>query len=531
LEKPKWKPPPVVRAPTPDEDDEIKGGEKVKDEGEGEKIGVEGSARSGGVAGESVDETTKEAVGGSAEAAQSGEGGEEGASEAVDPAEEERQRRANIAARMAKLGGARVGMAPPMFGAKPPVPAKKPSLPMKRESLDGGSAAPAKVEEKASEQVNAPVIESQTTEEPGSIKKEAETGAPPQEHKSTTESVDTPSLPGSRTPTSMPVPAGPRRAAPPRKKAAKTPTPPAAQAHAVAEGDEAPEDVLPETKEAVSLSDKGAVAGTVTAETTVEPEPEPAEEPAKVEEEPKMVAEVLVSELKAVPEGSYPEATEEITKLEKLENEAVDAHNEEGGAGLTTGEEREEEHHAEPALDEEVGNNEPRTASVEDTDHGIEQEPASEPQSEAPEPEPENEPEIAPEPAPAAEEHGEQDEAEEEEAARRKRIAEKLEKMGGFNPFAARSTPPRVHSREGTNVEGTDTPASGSGLAKEEAVDDMAAVPGQEGEEEEVPKAYVPAPKRQSTAGSVRREVIPVPEAQEQEHGTKKEEKEYEDGE
>jgi hypothetical protein len=36
-----------------------------------------------------------------------------------DPEEEERQRRAAIAARMARLGGARVGMAPPIIGKKP----------------------------------------------------------------------------------------------------------------------------------------------------------------------------------------------------------------------------------------------------------------------------------------------------------------------------------------------------------------------------------------------------------------------------
>jgi hypothetical protein len=39
----------------------------------------------------------------------------------ADPEEEERQRRANIAARMARLGGARLGMAPTVLGKKPPV--------------------------------------------------------------------------------------------------------------------------------------------------------------------------------------------------------------------------------------------------------------------------------------------------------------------------------------------------------------------------------------------------------------------------
>ena len=42
-----------------------------------------------------------------------------------DPEEEERQRRAALAARMARLGGARVGMGPPIFGRKPDVPPKK----------------------------------------------------------------------------------------------------------------------------------------------------------------------------------------------------------------------------------------------------------------------------------------------------------------------------------------------------------------------------------------------------------------------
>ena len=49
----------------------------------------------------------------------------------VDPEEEERQRRAAIAARMARLGGARVGMGPPVFGKKPTPPRKKPSLDVK----------------------------------------------------------------------------------------------------------------------------------------------------------------------------------------------------------------------------------------------------------------------------------------------------------------------------------------------------------------------------------------------------------------
>lgn len=56
-------------------------------------------------------------------AAEEGEADAAAADEPKDPEEEERQRRAAIAARMARLGGARVGMGMPVFGMKPPVPA------------------------------------------------------------------------------------------------------------------------------------------------------------------------------------------------------------------------------------------------------------------------------------------------------------------------------------------------------------------------------------------------------------------------
>jgi hypothetical protein len=42
----------------------------------------------------------------------------------LDPDEEERQRRAAIAARMARLGGMKVGMGPPIFGRKPEIKPK-----------------------------------------------------------------------------------------------------------------------------------------------------------------------------------------------------------------------------------------------------------------------------------------------------------------------------------------------------------------------------------------------------------------------
>lgn len=105
-EKPKWKPPPVVQRVEPiggedeDDDEDKKGKERVKEDEE---------ARSP-PAGE-------EAEGG-------GEVQEKGEDE-PDPEEEERQRRAALAAKMARLGGARVGMGPPIFGKKPDIPPKK----------------------------------------------------------------------------------------------------------------------------------------------------------------------------------------------------------------------------------------------------------------------------------------------------------------------------------------------------------------------------------------------------------------------
>lgn len=114
-EKPKWKPPPVVQRVAP------VGGEDPDEPAKPPSMPVlvpaapdsEG-ARSPGSADEEKKEETKEEAG--EELMEEGE---------PDPQEEERQRRAALAARMAKLGGARVGMGPPIFGKKPDIPPKK----------------------------------------------------------------------------------------------------------------------------------------------------------------------------------------------------------------------------------------------------------------------------------------------------------------------------------------------------------------------------------------------------------------------
>ena len=97
-EKPKWKPPPVV-SPPPADDDETDEPHQSTAAPETEPDAHEHKQTEEGEQAEKQDEGEAE----------------------PDPEEEERQRRAAIAARMARLGGARVGMAPPVFGRKPDI--------------------------------------------------------------------------------------------------------------------------------------------------------------------------------------------------------------------------------------------------------------------------------------------------------------------------------------------------------------------------------------------------------------------------
>lgn len=110
-EKPKWKPPPVVSPPA--------------DEDGSEPASIPAERPTSPPA--DVTQASEVADGAPPQSVEA-EGGDEVAKE-PDPEEEERQRRAAIAARMARLGGARVGMAPPIFGRKPDVPPKKVETP------------------------------------------------------------------------------------------------------------------------------------------------------------------------------------------------------------------------------------------------------------------------------------------------------------------------------------------------------------------------------------------------------------------
>lgn len=114
-EKPKWKPPPKpVNSPSPTE-------EKAP-------VDFEAVIRSPPPDIESTETPTEKHT-------EPAEQGDEGGESKEDPEEEERQRRAAIAARMQRLGGARIGMAPPVIAPKPP--ARRASVPKEEEVKPG----------------------------------------------------------------------------------------------------------------------------------------------------------------------------------------------------------------------------------------------------------------------------------------------------------------------------------------------------------------------------------------------------------
>jgi hypothetical protein len=103
-DKPKWKPPPKVVSPPEDNEGDLVASTSPE------------SVKPPPVRSSTDEALPSPAIEGEGKAE---EDEEEAATGDPDPEEEERQRRAAIAARMARLGGARVGMAPPVFGKKP----------------------------------------------------------------------------------------------------------------------------------------------------------------------------------------------------------------------------------------------------------------------------------------------------------------------------------------------------------------------------------------------------------------------------
>ncbi|THU90982.1 hypothetical protein K435DRAFT_759714 [Dendrothele bispora CBS 962.96] len=398
VEKPKWKPPPQVARASADDDDD-------NDEHDGEVSKKE----EGGVRGRTSTEEDVKSPAGSArslgeelapetQTQSHAEGGEEQPSEEVDPEEEERQRRAAIAARMAKLGGARVGMGPPVFG-RPMVPKKPEGL--KQQETPTSPPLPPKGKEEAE-----PVQEGQPESHKSPTLGEAidsmqektkseDTPAAKEEPKcSDSSSLLSPDSntsspqPPSRTPNSMPLPAAPRRAGPPRRKV-KSPAPestpePSTTAEEAAAQEEPPkeEEKGVTITESESQSDPSSLAtpgGDVQEEighvtpTHVEPEPD-TEAPGKVLDDEK------------------PIVAEEPPTMKEAEGVPV----------------RDDEDIVEPSSEPKGSTGSEAVADTEET--------AKETASEVAE------------------------EEEDDEEMRRKRIAERVAKMGGFNPF---SLPPQ----------------------------------------------------------------------------------------
>lgn len=118
VERPKWKPPPPVLACVSSEDEPRDVTASVAASGRE----ASRSPPPRGVASPTPEDQEASNRDGDT-VAQEGDGGD------PSPEEEERQRRAAIAARMARLGGARFGMAPPIFAPKPVVRKSEPAPP------------------------------------------------------------------------------------------------------------------------------------------------------------------------------------------------------------------------------------------------------------------------------------------------------------------------------------------------------------------------------------------------------------------
>lgn len=363
-DKPRWKPPPPVSSPA----DEV-----VSQSG---AIDTQGSSPP---ATGDPDPTDLE-------------GGHEAQQDAAeieqDPEEEERQRRAAIAVRMARLGGARVGMGPPLFAAKP-TPRKQATPPPQ----------PKQDEE-------ATLLDSDVTSPPAEaiidFKEVAQTDpeySPAPTHKDSDSSslslTDSPS--NAATSRSMPVPAGPRRAAPPRKKAYKSP--PVSQPPEVPVLDAAPE-VSQDALDAEPTEEPAA-------ERTTQPEPE-----LEPETRPPVVS-VTSQDVVESPEQVTVPSAEQILVI--------------GEVGVSVELDTAE---VDPA------------DKLEDEDNRVD---ADEPVSEQQDQEEEQQEEEQQEQEEQEYEECEQkeEEEEEEEEARRQRVAAKLAEMGAFNPLAG--PPPVPH--------------------------------------------------------------------------------------
>ncbi|RPD62603.1 hypothetical protein L226DRAFT_568663 [Lentinus tigrinus ALCF2SS1-7] len=409
-EKPKWKPPPVVQRVEPiGGDDEEKPAAAAAPTGdEAIKTGTADEARS--------PPATEDGKEPEAEGEQKEEG-------EPDPEEEERQRRAALAARMARLGGARVGMGPPIFGKKPDIPPKK--IQKAEEKPKEEETAPAASHDDEKPAVSPSVQEAAAVELPPSATAEDNTTSastdyfPPARKGSDTSSLLSPesvaSPPQVRSPV-MPVPQAPKRAAPPRKRPAKSPSPaPAPVIEQELHESPSPPPPTDDVTAAHKLDEPDA------SKDTQEPEP--------VAPHGDLEPEVTESQLVEAVEAAVDSAS---TKEEAAE-ETVFAPK---PAEPKASEESHAEEVAEPIADVEHITEEPALAH-----HDTEEEPTVTAPAEEAHPEEHVEKHVKESEA-EAELEPPVEEPEEDEAARRKRIAERLAKSGGFNPFAGGLPPP-----------------------------------------------------------------------------------------
>ncbi|KIM81016.1 hypothetical protein PILCRDRAFT_821853 [Piloderma croceum F 1598] len=385
-QKPKWKPPPAVSPPADEEKSSSDTGTVVRSP----PPIVHKSSED-----ESPSADTEH---------RSDRAGEE--AEEHDPEEAERQRRAAIAARMARLGGTRVGMAPPVFGKKPSIKKSDPPKDEETQSLDGKpTSSPGDPSLKSSFVEGAPEVETpDKSVAEGST--EYFTGAVPRRSSTSSSllSVDSASQ-ASKSPSSMPVPSVPRRAAPPRKKIPKSPSP-VPDTHIL-------DNQLKDSPETSIDIKSGAVA-----ESEHELQADRQEEIGEVDKEgvgdlPE--ANKSPAPRKLTPMLSDGHMVDESPQVEENENETKEVF------GGDHGTREPEIYVGEPA--ETHGDSSDIPASAEKETNPVEAAQAGELQEDAVE-----------EPT--------EDLTEEEEVARRKRVAEKLGKMGGFNPLA----PPLVAS-------------------------------------------------------------------------------------
>ncbi|KAF8157960.1 hypothetical protein B0H34DRAFT_706935 [Crassisporium funariophilum] len=476
LEKPKWKPPPVVAAPVDDDDDHIAGAGEVSNAAAAERTmspPVSVKSHASADAAKVLSEGEDSAPAAEPVAAATTEGDNDG--EALGPEEEERQRRAAIAARMARLGGARLGMAPPVFGKKPPI--KRPSVqeddvpkadsskeedlpkrdvasPEARKSMDNKPVSSAADEGAIS-------ISSPPTDVPAQA--QSDVGKSPEyfpvrknsENASLLSMESSESHP-SQSPPSMPVPKVPRRAGPPRKKVVK-PAAPLEVPEEVAEDMTPP--VQPTLTEKVEEIVEELEEEKPKQEHTELPELNEHDVPTsetKDEEPPKSDVEMSGRVSRKASLASVTEK-EAITSPIQQESSTSPAATK-SAIHEETSEAKEEVTHAQPPrsvspeLDEEESGSDYeqeapiRPASPKSPTHGSYPKPYSRTILERKEDEAQVESEP---PVPASMEQPEDDDAAEEEL-RRKQVKERLARMGGVNPFAP--PPQRRPSEDSTHT-------------------------------------------------------------------------------